>query len=83
MPTTGTTTEHFKDYALESDIPSSLAHSRSSIDLQTISQTAPQEDAETSDTAEAAKEAISAEQDKIESLALWSTLLTVTTADTV
>ncbi|MFO0302614.1 MAG: CRISPR-associated helicase Cas3' [Pseudanabaena sp.] len=83
LPTTGTTTEHFKDYALESDIPSSLAHSRSSIDLQTMAQTAPQEEAETSDTAEAAKEAISAEQDKIESLALWSTLLTVTTADTV
>ncbi len=83
LPTTGTTTEHFKDYALESDIPSSLAHSRSSIDLQTMAQTAPQEDAESSDTAEAAKEALKAEQDKIESLALWSTPLTVTTADTV
>ncbi len=83
LPTTGTTTEHFKDYALESDIPSTLAHSRASIDLQTMAQTAPQEDAENSDTAEAAKEAIRAEQDKIESLALWSTKLTVTTADTV
>jgi CRISPR-associated endonuclease/helicase Cas3 len=83
LPTTGTTTEHFKDYALESDIPSTLAHSRSSIDLQTMAQTAPQEDAENSDTAEAAKEALRAEQDKIESLALWSTPLTVTTADTV
>jgi CRISPR-associated endonuclease/helicase Cas3 len=83
LPTTGTTTEHFKDYALESDIPSALAHSRSSIDLQTMAQTAPQEDAENSDTAEAAKEALRAEQDKIESLALWSTPLTVTTADTV
>ncbi len=83
LPTTGTTTEHFKDYALESDIPSTLAHSRSSIDLQTMAQTATQEDAESSDTAEAAKEALRAEQDQIESLALWSTRLTVTTADTV
>jgi CRISPR-associated endonuclease/helicase Cas3 len=86
LPTTGTTTEHFKDYALESGIPESLlalAHSRSLIDLQTMAQTAPQEDAESSDTAKAAKEAIRAEQDKIESLALWSTPLTITTADTI
>jgi CRISPR-associated endonuclease/helicase Cas3 len=86
LPTTGTTTEHFKDYALESGISESLlalAHSRSSIDLQTMAQTTPQEDAESSDTAKAAKEAIRAEQDKIESLALWSTPLTVTTADTI
>lgn len=86
LPTTGTTTEHFKDYALESNIPSSLAHlahSRSSIDLQTMAQTTPQEDSENSDIAEAAREALRAEQDKIESLALWSTPLTITTADTV
>ncbi|AFY60377.1 CRISPR-associated helicase Cas3' [Synechococcus sp. PCC 6312] len=86
LPTTGTTTEHFKDYALESGIPESLialAHSRSSIDLQTMAQTSPQEDAESSDTAKAAQETLRAEQDKIESLALWSTPLTVTTADTV
>ena len=83
LPTTGTTTEHFKDYALESGIPSSLAHSRSSIDLQTMAETATQEDAESSDTAQAAQEALRAEQDKIDSLALWSTPLTVTTADTV
>ena len=83
LPTTGTTTEHFKDYALESDIPSTLAHSRSSIDLQTMAQTANQEDAESSDTAKAAQETLRAEQDKIDSLALWSTPLTVTTADTV
>jgi CRISPR-associated endonuclease/helicase Cas3 len=83
LPTTGTTTEHFKDYALESDIPSTLAHSRSSIDLQTMAQTATQEDAESSDTAKSAQETLRAEQDKIESLALWSTPLTVTTADTV
>lgn len=86
LPTTGTTTEHFKDYALESGIPESLitlAHSRSLIDLQTMAQTAPQEDAESSGIAEASQEALRAEQDKIDSLALWSTPLTVTTADTV
>ena len=34
LPTTGTTTEHFKDYALESGIDdATLAHSRASVDL--------------------------------------------------
>lgn len=86
LPTTGTTTEHFKDYALESGIPESflaLAHSRSSVDLHTMAQTAIQEDADSSDIADAAQEVIRAEQDKIDSLSLWSTPLTVTTVDTV
>ncbi|MGA9381269.1 MAG: CRISPR-associated helicase Cas3', partial [Phormidium sp.] len=42
-----------------------------------------QEDADSSDIADAAQEVIRAEQDKIDSLSLWSTPLTVTTADTV
>lgn len=88
LPTTGTTTEHFKDYALESGIsPSllSLTHSRSSVDLKAMAATVPQEEAEEdeTDTAKAAQAALNAEQDKIESLALWSTPLVVTTADTV
>jgi CRISPR-associated endonuclease/helicase Cas3 len=87
LPTTGTTTEHFKDYALESGIPAeqlSLTHSRSSVDLQTIATTAEQEEAkEDAGTAEAACQVLKAEQDKIEALALWSTPLVVTTADTV
>ncbi|MEO1376503.1 MAG: CRISPR-associated helicase Cas3' [Cyanobacteria bacterium J06635_10] len=87
LPTTGTTTEHFKDYALESGIPSeqiSLTHSRSFVDLETMATTAVQEDAEESaDTALSANQALKAEQDKIEALALWSTKLTVTTADSV
>ena len=84
LPTTGTTTEHFKDYALESGIDSSLTHSRSSIDLQTLAETAPQEEGpDTIDPARLAQAALNAERDKIESLALWSTPLVVTTADTV
>ncbi len=88
LPTTGTTTEHFKDYALESGISAnlmSLTHSRSSVDLRTIAETALQEEADdtASDTAKLAQAALNAERDKIESLALWSTPLVVTTSDTV
>jgi CRISPR-associated endonuclease/helicase Cas3 len=91
LPTTGTTTEHFKDYALESGIPAeqiSLTHSRSSVDLETMSETSIQEEAISdddaiSDTAKAACAVLEAERDKIESLALWSTPLVVTTADTI
>ena len=85
LPTTGTTTEHFKDYALESGIPAdqiSLTHSRSSVDLETMAETAIQEEAG-EDTAQSARDALKAERDKIEALALWSTPLVVTTADTV
>jgi CRISPR-associated endonuclease/helicase Cas3 len=85
LPTTGTTTEHFKDYALESGLDTSLCHTRSSVDLRTIAETAAQEEAgeDEQDTAAAARAALQAERDKIESLALWSTPLVVTTADTV
>ena len=88
LPTTGTTTEHFKDYALESGIDPtlmSLTHSRASIDLRAIAETAPQEEStdEESETASAAQEALNAERDKIQSLAIWSTPLVVTTTDTV
>lgn len=85
LPTTGTTTEHFKDYALESGIPASLSHSRSGVDLKSIAGTAFQEDASEGerDTAKAANAALNDERDKIESLALWDTPLVVTTADTV
>jgi CRISPR-associated endonuclease/helicase Cas3 len=85
LPTTGTTTEHFKDYALESGVPPEmlkLSHSRSSVDLQTIAKTAPQEEA-SENSKDIAQEMLRAEQDKIESLALWATPLVVTTSDTV
>ena len=89
LPTTGTTTEHFKDYALESGIPDnqiSLTHSRSSVDLETIATTANQEETLNDDTRNAsqiASDVIETERDKIEALALWSTQLTVTTTDTI
>ena len=85
LPTTGTTTEHFRDYALESGLDTSLCHARASVDLRTMAETATQEEAseEERDTAAAARTALQAERDKIESLALWSTPLVVTTADTV
>lgn len=85
LPTTGTTTEHFKDYALESGIDTRLCHSRATVDLHAMAETAVQEEASEgeSDTAAAVRTALQAERDKIESLALWSTPLVVTTADTV
>jgi CRISPR-associated endonuclease/helicase Cas3 len=88
LPTTGTTTEHFKDYALESGLDQkllSLTHSRSSIDLKSMAETAPQEEASDaeSNTSKQAEAALNAERDKIESLALWSTPLVITTSDTV
>lgn len=84
LPTTGTTTEHFKDYALESGVLASLAHSRSSIDLQMIAESAPQEETlQGSDADHKADDVLKAERDKIEALALWATPLVVTTADTV
>lgn len=85
LPTTGTTTEQFKDYALESGIDlklMDLTHSRSRVDLQAIAKTAAQEEAG-ENSKNPAEEALKAERDKIESLALWSTPLVVSTADTV
>lgn len=89
LPTTGTTTEHFKDYALECGIdPSlmSLTHSKASVDLQTLTETTEEEDIEiggATDTKSLARACLKATRDKIESLALWSTPLVVTTADTI
>ncbi len=85
LPTTGTVTEHFKDYALESGIPPKmlhLSHSRSSVDLQTIAQTTALEEAN-ENSKNPAQEMLAIEQDKIEALALWSTPLVVATSDTV
>jgi len=90
LPTTGTTTEHFKDYALNCGVSEdllSLTHSRSSVDLAFIAETAPQEEDEDGtakpDPGEQAKRMLAAQQDKIESLALWGTPLIVSTTDTV
>jgi len=86
LPTTGTTTEHYKDYALESGITNTrLIHSRAEIDLEGIAQTAPQESAtdEQGDAAKIARQALAEQRDKIEALELWDTPLVVCTTDTV
>lgn len=86
LPTTGTTTEHYKDYALESGIENAaLVHSRRDVDLMEIAHTAPQESATEGDGDQrnAARQALSEMRDRIESLELWSTPLIVSTTDTV
>ncbi len=88
LPTTGTATEHFKDYALSCGVSptlKSLSHSRSSVDLNFVaSETALQEESwEKSDQSKQAEEMLKAQADKIESLDLWGTPLVVGTVDTV
>ncbi|WP_058866203.1 CRISPR-associated helicase Cas3' [Chloracidobacterium thermophilum] len=84
LPTTGTTTEHFKDYALEAGFSAALTHSRSTVDLKALAETADQEsDVDASNAERAAQRALDDLRDKIESLALWDTPLVVATADTV
>ncbi|WP_437714612.1 CRISPR-associated helicase Cas3' [Sorangium sp. So ce448] len=92
LPTTGTSTEHFKDYALEADVPAELVHSRASVDLHTLATTADQEEdddedaragAARRDRAAPAESALRAVRDKIEALALWDARVAVATADTV
>jgi CRISPR-associated endonuclease/helicase Cas3 len=88
LPTTGTATEHFKDYALACGVSpklKGLSHSRSAVDLTFVAEeTAPQEESrEKSNASEQAEEMLKAQADKIESLDLWGTPLVVGTADTV
>ena len=87
LPTTGTATEHFKDYALACGVSpqlKGLSHSRSSVDLTYVAQeTAAQEEGRGgSDAIRQAGEMLKAQADKIESLDLWGTPLVVGTADT-
>lgn len=42
LPTTGTTTEHFRGYALHSGIDSSLIHSRAEVDLERLKEENPE-----------------------------------------
>lgn len=88
LPTTGTATEHFKDYALACGVSpklKGLSHSRSSVDLTYVAQeSAPQEEGrEQSSASQQAEQMLKAQADKIESLDLWGTPLVVGTADTV
>ena len=83
LPTTGTATEHFKDYALEAKVPASLAHSRATIDLESIAATAPQEDSTAAEREKQAAESRNIERREIEALELWGTPVVVATSDTV
>jgi CRISPR-associated endonuclease/helicase Cas3 len=88
LPTTGTATEHFKDYALACGVSpklKGLSHSRSSVDLTFVAEeTAPQEESRgKSNASKQAEEMLKAQADKIESLDLWGTPLVVGTTDTV
>jgi CRISPR-associated endonuclease/helicase Cas3 len=83
LPTTGTATEHFKDYALEAGVPATLAHSRASIDLDAIASSSPQEDSGALGREQTASETRSVEAQKIEALELWGTPVVVATTDTV
>jgi CRISPR-associated endonuclease/helicase Cas3 len=85
LPTTGTATEHFKDYALEAGVPARLAHSRASIDREAIfiAATEAQEESANPDRERQTAEQRAAEADKIEALELWGTPVVVTTCDTI
>lgn len=81
LPTTGTATEHFRDYALEGGVPARLTHSRASVDLQQIAHSG-QEDGSTG-SAEAAEQMLREEAVKLEAVELWSRPINVATVDTV
>jgi CRISPR-associated endonuclease/helicase Cas3 len=74
LPTTGTTTEHYKDYALHLGVGGNLAHCRRYIDLTEMAKDAPEGDA---------ARRLAEERDKVDALNLWTTPLNVCTADTV
>jgi CRISPR-associated endonuclease/helicase Cas3 len=93
LPTTGTTTEHFQDYALDRGLASPLKSRSPSRPLAGLTfvaeEVAPQEEVEVedgegpSDQTRQAEPILAAERDKIEALDLWGTPLVVSTADTV
>jgi CRISPR-associated endonuclease/helicase Cas3 len=74
LPTTGTTTEHYKDYALHLGVGGNLSHCRRNIDLVELAKDAPEGNA---------ARRLAEERDKIDALNLWGTPLNVCTADTV
>ena len=88
LPTTGTTTEHFKDYALHCGLSAEqigLTHSRSSVDLDFIAEPLPKRTENVwsrSDPSDRAEEMFAAQQAKMDS-SPWGTPLVVATADTV
>lgn len=84
LPTTGTATEHFKDYALEAGFDVELSHSRAGVDLETIAAASASEESEQPNQEnDALSSAVGTQQKKIEALQMWATPLTVATTDTV
>jgi CRISPR-associated endonuclease/helicase Cas3 len=74
-PTTGTATEGFLGYVAESDVEAKLIHSRSSVDVEEMTEV--RGDEETKDDEETEKRL------RIESLNMWFPQVVVCTADTV
>lgn len=74
LPTTGTTTEHFVDYALNSGVDSRLCHSRANVDLKNITIDKKKNNNDEDDLNDF---------EKIEALESWATPLSVVTVDTV
>ena len=74
-PTTGTATEGFLGYVAESDVEAKLIHSRSSVDVDEMTEV--RGDEETKDEEETEKRL------RIESLNMWFPQVVVCTADTV
>ncbi|MCM3080620.1 MULTISPECIES: CRISPR-associated helicase Cas3' [Brevibacillus] len=80
MPTMGTATEQYLDYALHGDVGAKLIHSKANVDLERIrTLLADQVEEDGLD----ASERFHKQQDVVESLAIWSTPLVVCTVDTV
>lgn len=80
MPTMGTATEQYLDYALHGEVGAKLVHSKANVDLERIrTLLADQVEEDGLD----ASERFHKRQDVVESLAMWSTPLVVCTVDTV
>jgi CRISPR-associated endonuclease/helicase Cas3 len=79
MPTMGTSTEQFADYALPADVGARLVHSKADIDLAYLERQLP-ENEEEGESAASQKDEIA---EVSRSFELWRTPLVICTADTV
>ena len=77
MPTMGTATEQFRDYAMEADVDAVLEHSKAGLDLDSM------REALTLEEDESIKEQFFRQQETIDAFRLWTAPMTVCTADTV
>ena len=74
-PTTGTATEGFRGYVAENDVEAELVHSRSSVDIQKMTEVKGDEESREDEEIE--------KRFRIESLKMWFPQVVVCTADTV